>query len=94
MLNTAMNKPRYWSILLSNFGPRKYHIETPDEGYRHLCASIIESAIFNWQWGFGYAELKEFFASEWFELLAEYCGCDPDFIRDNIKYQWKIARTS
>jgi len=62
------------------------------DNYRMLAASIIERAIKDRKKyvarrkGYGAREIAVFFASVWFEGLADMVGIDPDFIREQMGY--------
>jgi len=59
--------------------------------YRNLAAAIINMAIHDSLLLNGRKECKAFFASEWFEFIADFLGLDPDCLRQRIG---KIKKSS
>ena len=53
------------------------------DGYRQLAAAIIHEAVKEWKY-YPSVLLKQFFLSDWFELLADYLDISPDVVREKI----------
>jgi hypothetical protein len=55
---------------------------TPD-GHRDLAAAILHQAVQEWK-NQSNKPLRQFFASDWFDVLADYLDLDPDVVRERI----------
>ena len=53
------------------------------DGYRQLAAAIIHQAVKDWKCHPS-KDLKQFFTSDWFDLLVDYLELDPDVIRERL----------
>ena len=53
------------------------------DGHRLLAAAAIHQAVKDWKCHPSLA-LKQFFTSDWFELLVDYLELDPDVIRERL----------